>query len=592
MVGLITWESPGWIGCLLGTALLACAFVTPTATAQAGQQDPTLPDIAPRVVEIRGQLEISMPSLQRQPLIGFNPPPRVAPIPPERAPFTEEYKQESIDLPPSPLQAPEPPPVASLIGQAPRTGRLSASAGRYLSRSVSFESEWPMSNRAAIYSSADYRGSDGHHPDGTADDVSASYDALDALVGVQLGSSAATFGFEVDGFLNQYLMFGAVPSPGAGHLINDPPVRDGRGGGVTGWVRSQAAVPVDVGVELRYGIATYETDALVDGSTSSATFFREEQAFESTVDFDAPLGDDQRIRADVGYTFLDLDDSPPGYTSHMFDGAGGLRLSLGRNIEFIGLGRVMTFVEEADRSHTYASPDVRLNIYPATGFRLYVENRPRMIRHTTTTSMRENPYLVDDFIIQPTVYTLDARGGGRIMAGAFEADLHGGYSRAPNFRFFERATVVESDGYSQGFITADYAEAAIYYVGGDVAVILPAGFSLSAGLTFRDGTLTESDASIPYFGPLLARGALSYAFADGRGFVQAVTEYESAREVSRENAREIGDYFDLDIEATYDVTPNLGVLLNLENLSAGFLERWEHYDQSPFVIGGGLQIRW
>ncbi|MEX1055354.1 MAG: hypothetical protein WED81_04960, partial [Rhodothermales bacterium] len=48
-----------------------------------GQDDPNrpvLPDIAPRVVEIRGQLEISLPSLQRQPLMGFNPPPPVAPI--------------------------------------------------------------------------------------------------------------------------------------------------------------------------------------------------------------------------------------------------------------------------------------------------------------------------------------------------------------------------------------------------------------------------------------------------------------------------------------------------------------------------------
>ena len=586
------WKVPVSVWCLFGTLLWAGAFAAPVAVAQDDQQDPTLPDIAPRVVEIRGQLEISMPSLQRQPLIGFNPPPRVAPIPPEREPFTEEYKQESIDLPPSPLQAPEPPPIASLIGQAPRSGRLSTSAGRYLSRNVEFESEWPMSDAAAIYSSADYRGSAGHHPDGAAEDVNASYDALEALVGVQFGSPAATFGIEVDGFLNQYRMFGAVPAPGAANLRDEPPSRDGRGGGITGWMRTQAAAAVDVDVNLRYGIATYETDALVDGSASSAAFFREENVFESTVELDAPLGGEQRIRGDVGYSYLDLDDSPPGFTSHMFSGAGGLHLSLGRNMDLTGMGRVMTFVEEDDNAHTYVSPDVRLNIYPATGFRLYVENRPRMVRHTTATTMRENPYLIDDFVIQPTVYTLDARGGGRVTAGNVEADLHAGYSRAPNFRFFERASEVESNGYTQGFLTANYSEAAIYYLGGDVAVILPAGFSLSAGLTFRDGTLTDLDEAIPYFGPLHARGALSYSFADGRGFVQAVTEYESARDVARGNAREIGDYFDLDLEATYDVSSYLGVLLYMDNLSAGYLERWEHYDQSPFVIGGGLRIRW
>ena len=70
------------------------------------QENPTLPDLAPHVVEIIGDLSISFPSLRRQPLVGFNPPPRVPEILSSRRPFLELYKQSTEELPPSPLGAP------------------------------------------------------------------------------------------------------------------------------------------------------------------------------------------------------------------------------------------------------------------------------------------------------------------------------------------------------------------------------------------------------------------------------------------------------------------------------------------------------
>ena len=75
------------------------------------RQDTVLPDLAPREVEITGDLTIAFPTLRRQPIVGFNPPPRVPDIDSNRRPFTEAYGQASADLPPSPLQAPEPPSV-------------------------------------------------------------------------------------------------------------------------------------------------------------------------------------------------------------------------------------------------------------------------------------------------------------------------------------------------------------------------------------------------------------------------------------------------------------------------------------------------
>jgi len=579
----------------LAIVVIALAQAADPVLAQDTQpdpRDPVLPDIAPRVVEIRGQLEISMPSLERQPLIGFNPPPRVVTIPSDREPFVGPYKQESVDLPRSPLAPPEPPPVASLIGQSPRIGRLSASIGRYFSRTASFQSEWPLSERASIYSNADYSGSDGHTPFDEDPDITASFDALEAMVGVNVASQPVRFAFEIDGFLNQYLLYAAAPSPGASHLSDEPPMRDGRGGGIAGRLRTRAQVPVDFGLQVRYGVTQYETEALADESAVNDVFLREEQALEASADLEAPLQGGQFTVGDLSYTFLNPENPPSTTSLHMFNGGAGVRLAFGDIFQVTALARVMTYLVEDSSARAFVAPDISLDFYPTAGIRLYAQNRPRAEHHTSATLLRETPYLADGFLVRPSITTIDARGGGRFIVGVFEGDLNGGYQRAPMFRFFERASADEAQGFSQGFIAIRYEEAEIYYVGGEAAVILPAGLSISAGLTFRQGTLADTDEDIPYFGPILAQGGVGYAFAGGRGFIKASMTYESARKVARGNAREIGDFFDLDVEAAYDLTPNIGVVARAENLSAGFLERWEHYEQSPFVIGTGLRVRW
>ncbi|MDA0379276.1 MAG: hypothetical protein O2899_07270, partial [Bacteroidetes bacterium] len=57
------------------TLLLLLGLVMTLGAPLAGAQDAELPDLAPREVEITGDLTISFPTLRRQPIVGFNPPP-------------------------------------------------------------------------------------------------------------------------------------------------------------------------------------------------------------------------------------------------------------------------------------------------------------------------------------------------------------------------------------------------------------------------------------------------------------------------------------------------------------------------------------
>lgn len=565
---------------------------------------PVLPDIAPRVFEIRGQLEIAMPSLERQPLIGFNPPPPVVPIPPDRHPFVESYKQESLDLPPSPLQPPQPPTVASLISRPPRNGLIEGAAGRYVSRMIRFRSEWPLSDPVAVYSGLDYNGSDGHEPFDNLENARASFDALDALVGLQYVASSAAVGMEVDGFFNNYMLFGAEPSVGAGNFSDDPPDREGRGGGVTAWVRTQAASAFDLDARLRYGTTSYETQALASSGSSQASLFdTRESSIEAEADLSIPFAPRQSVQADGGFTGIGRDDDAPAETIRMFDGGAGIKLTAGRGFELEALGRVMTFTA-ADHKElesgefvggggdTYFSADVLVNLYPTEGLRLYAQNRPHAERHTLNSIYRTNPYLVDAPVVQPTIYTIDARGGAQFVRGLFEAGVYAGYKIAPNFLYFERASETDAYGYGSDLIAGRYDEVAIMEIGGDVSINLTAGLNATVGMTVRDGELVDEEIEIPYFGPLRGYGSISYAFADGRAFVQATGHYESARYVDAVQSRRLGDFFDMDLEGSLDLTPSLGIVARMHNLSAGFLERWEGYPQSPFVLMGGVRVRW
>ena len=576
--------------------LFLCCIGAKAANAQDDPNRPVLPDIAPRVVEIRGQLEISLPTLERQPLMGFNPPPPVAVIPPERRPFIEEYKQESIDLPPSPLQAPEPPSVASLIGRQPRNGILEAAAGRYFSRAVRVRTEWPLGDPTAIYSKLDYEGSDGHTPFEDRPEAHDAYETLDALVGLQYVGEGVTAGVELDGFLNQYDLFASE------RVVSlEPPDREGRGGGIAAFVRTPSASNVDLEGRVRYASALYSTDA---SGAEDETIDSEESSLEADVDLRLALGNTaQSVVGDVHFTGLGRDDDGIAGTVQMLDAGAGMRIIFARGLDLTARGRLMTFAAEDHKiipgggaegagDGTYLGVDVAANLYPAEGVRLFVENRPHAEHHTMASLYRDAPYLVDQPVVQPTIYTIDARGGGQLVRGAFEAELFGGYQRAPNFLYFTRSDNFESYQYGNSLISTNFAEAEIIRVGGAVSVNLPAGFNATVGLTVRDGRLTDEDTDIPYFGPLVGRGSVSYSFADGRGFIQATGRYESARYVDIPDARRLGDFFDLDLEGSYNFSPALGAVVRFQNLSAGYLERWEGHDRASFVLMGGLRVRW
>ncbi|WP_445664138.1 hypothetical protein [Fodinibius sp. AD559] len=151
-----------------GISAIALIIVTVLAAnpiAAQQQQDSEssmLPEIDPQDIEIRSQFQARFPGLRRQPILGFDPNPRVYQIDPNRTPFMETHEQVVANLPVSQLSRPAPPRYMAFPYSSPQKvfGRLGF--GSYISPEAQFWGVKQLNNKSYIGGDFDYSSSDGH----------------------------------------------------------------------------------------------------------------------------------------------------------------------------------------------------------------------------------------------------------------------------------------------------------------------------------------------------------------------------------------------------------------------------------------------
>ncbi|QXD15361.1 hypothetical protein GQ464_018535 [Rhodocaloribacter litoris] len=575
---------------------LLLLFTAVPAQAQQHQDDPALPDLAPREVEIRGQLEIVFPSLQRQPLIGFNPPPRVPDLPAGRRPYIEPYKQDSADLPPGPLQRPDPPRADLLAGKPPLRGVFEAGAGRYLSRSFRGRLGLPVSETALFTGRLDYEGADGFEPFDTRPGLKTPFDALEAELDLHTASAVLATGLTFDAFFDRYTLYGTERPVRSVYAEN--PEREGRGGGLGVWLQTRAAADIALDARLRYGSTRFETSVLTDQATDTGLFSRRERRLDldatGTVPF--PTGD-LDLTARLSTAGLDTD-ALPGNTVQTYEAGAAFRFLYGNayhvrlGLTVLGFRALGQTPGGGNRTAGYLSPDVRIDLYPGPGLNVYLQHRPTMQVHTLAELYRLSPYLVDEPRLQPTLRTVNAEAGVHYFVGRLHLTGRAGYVQAPNFLYFRNAGGTGTAIYDRGLTTAEYGDARILHLGGEAAFSLTGGLHASAGVTLQDGHLPDEEADIPYFPALTAHTMLSLAFASGKGLLQLRGTLESPRyrDFDRTPENRVDTFFDLDAGASYRFSPWVGAGLQVDNLLGGRRERWDNYPQMPGVVRGTLFI--
>lgn len=572
------------------------------ATAQ--RQDTTgaiLPDISPREVEIRGQLEISFPSLQRQPLIGFNPPPRVPEIPGTRRPFIEDYKLASADLPNTPLGQPDPPDVSSLSDIQAIQGELEASAGRYLGRILRARLSAPLSRSGSIYGKVDYQGTEGYILEKDFSDLRNPYDGTVAVLGLQNIGSKVGLGIELDGAVDAYTLFGTNILQN-GDLSSEIilPDRNGITGGAEFWVRSQSAAAINTQFRLRYSGTRYQTDLFDNTLTALPRLEQDEQRLSGAINVGVPFSIGAfLVSADLSGAGLN-DETLFDFSVYSMDIGSGFRIDLGPRFNILLGGRYIgsSFLEGGQEEfRSFLTGDAQLNLYLSSGLYLYAHNTPGIDKNTLWDTFRKNPYTIDmpdRPMLQSTLRPVDAEAGFKFFKGIIQIAARAGYMTSPNYLFFEGDTDPPGTGYSyrRGVFTMNYGDVEILHADGDVSFSLPGGFHAKLGISVRDGQLTDGEQHIPYFSPIISENMVSYSFSEEKMLLQLFTTYHSSRYHNRLSDTKVDDYVDLDLLYSYKLNQGLGLIARIDNIIGSRVEHWQHYAESPLSVSLGMRVLW
>ncbi|MEZ4699002.1 MAG: hypothetical protein R2834_01630 [Rhodothermales bacterium] len=579
--------------------LLLAALLAPSLSAFAQNADTSrtiLPDISPREVEILGQLEISFPSLQRQPLIGFNPPPRVPEVPSSRVPLTENYKQAKADLPGSTVSKPEPPRVSFLGDVQPLSGELEASAGRYLSRLLVARMNIPVTRRTSFYAQVDYEGTEGNllSQDDAFSELKNPYDVSSGELGLRRMGPRFAYGLGLDGAVAAYTLFGTNLLQAGGYATPIVlPNRNGRMGAASLWLKSQSETRAALDLKLTMRGTRFSTELFDNNLEPLSKLQRTENRAEWAGKLDIPFS--------LGSVLLQTDASAAGIDAFFsrdvlydFNFGTGLRLDLAKSFRVTLLGRFLGFSDVEGELQSYATGDLLLDLYPGRGVHIYAHNRPDLMRNRLWDLYQVNPFMVDRPELQASLRPINAVAGFDWFAGVFQMGASGGYEYIPNYQFFEGESDPATDGYNyrRGIFPVFYDEVEIYHAGGTVSLVFPFGLQTEVGATYRDGRFKDSNSSIPYFSPVEGRGMISYLFNKRKTLVQWIGTYHSPRYRSRFEEVKVDDYLELDFVVSHKINPGLALIMRANNVLGSDLEYWEHYPESPFTLSAGLRVLW
>lgn len=567
-----------------------------------------LPNLSPQEVEIRGQLEISFPSLQRQPLIGFNPPPRVPEVPEGYRPYTEAYKLFSSRLPNQRQGNLGNRDGGSLLNTLPPSrGELEASAGRYLSRVIRARLGGPISEKASVYARVDYEGTEGYSPESTIDDLRNPYDGLRSVFGFQSSGPRVGGGFELKGEVNSFTLFGTNFLQN-GTFSSDIvlPDRNGLNGIMEFWLSTYNESTIASDFRISFGSSRYRTDLFDQALMPLSRLNQQEQRLTGSASLDIPFSlGSFLLAAEVSSSGLDQsaltasieDFSLFEFKNYYLDAQSGFRVSLSPKVSLTIAGHFLgtSFLENNEEEFiSYLTANADLSIYPMPGLTFYVRNRPSIESNTLWDIFEKNPYVRDQPLFQSTLRPLDAQAGFSFYKGMLQLAANVGYVQTPNYLYFEHIPDQPITGYdySRGVFDAIYGDVDILHANGTISLALSNELHLKFGIAVREAELTDTNEEIPYFSPFVSENMISYSFANNSMLVQVLSTLKSSRFRSRTDQEKIPGYVDLDFLYTYMLNSGLGFVVRFDNILGDPLEYWEHYQESPFMVSAGIRVLW
>ena len=558
--------------------IIATAATAAVAQDQQDNENSLLPEIDPQDIEIRSQFKAQFPGLRRQPILGFDPTPRVYQIDPNRMPFMETEEQVVADLPVSELSRPDPPAYtpphySDDINLFSRLG-----FGSYATPEAQLWGVSRISEKSYVGGDLDFSSSDGH-----LDNQQSSFRFLDASAQyvTKLSSESRV---EVDGGIrNSFNNMFDLPTQ---TMIPDAARKEYSGfnlgadfqqfkNTITGW-KAQA--------NIRY----YDTDLNNAGMLSGTS---EERVYNASLA-------KRWAGSNVNETFTVKAGAKGGNYSN--NGAPSDRwVTAQAGVAYERLFNYETKVT-ADVSAYYADDQFSSTIHPG----LSVEAKHPVMENLTisveagaepTVKTIEQLHKQNRFLNVDNTLRHSYRINGRAEASLSYTDLGKAnigftYENISDQPIFVRESQTPNIGSANPlFYETRYAD--IYRVKAYASVtqqVITDKFRVNAKV-YLQSPQVQDGGRIPFEEKVGATAGLTIRPFDVVTF-EAWTDYVGSRQTGQTNET-LDGFFLLGGQADVQITERFGAYLKGVNLLNQDYQVWQGYTERPFQLYGGITVK-
>ncbi len=570
---------------LLAFALsLICA--SPLFAQNASDRNSLLPEIDPQDIEIRSEFRARFPGLRRQPILGFNPRPRVFRVDPNRMPFMESSEQVVANLPVSQLSGPQPPQLPEIEYPGRNNGYLFGGFGSYTSPELVGFYAAELSATQIATASVDYRSTSGH-----LDNQESSFRFLDA--GLSLHSRTQS-GLMITTKAGLQSDFNYLPGVIGATSAKDTPSKDylGLNGGIEirkyqnsleYWKGSLdfnlLAIDVDPDAtrqdNLITGLNGEVNEQMVDAAISK--HWAGNHLFETYSIYAELSGGAYEFTGAGSNTLLDLK-SGVQY-QRLLDTGTEVRANAG-----------LQFIDDGIDGNIYLAPELNIKQNFREQFLIdaSVYGRPELIQMSE--HHLRNRFLDFNSTLKQS-YSFGAKG--RMSMNLLQGfQVFGGidYRFINNYNFYlNNQATGPTAAVNQTFYTIQNGDASIFKLyGGIVQEFKPKVFWLSVEAYARSPKLSAG-GDIPFEERLGLTGSLSYRPVNNI-LLESWVDYIGERKDPL-SPNDLSGFLLVNFRAEARILDNFGAYIKSLNLLNSDYQLWQGYTERPFQFFVGLTYR-
>lgn len=567
---------------LLLTGLFFATHLAGQDQAQADLERSLLPDIDPQDIEIRSQFQARFPGLSRQPILGFNPRPRVYQIDPDRIPFIEDEEAQLANLPMGQLARPESPQYNALGYATPKYAFIRAGVGSDITPEADIFAIGRIDD--AHWVSGNLR----HHSSGGHDElVNTSYRNLEATIRSynRLGENTRLqlHGGVVSNFNHQL----ATESPDS--LFTGFDSR-------TDLIGFRGGAEVTVANTSLSGIK-----AFISGYGNDFSLSSDLPAFDNhgASDWGLNAGGEYsmlgqnineihrvRLNIDAG-AVSPADSSSQGWSITTLSGAYERLFNYRTDVK-ISAG-VSGVTDSAHDFKFYFTPRAEIKHTLFRGFNIRGLAYGEPTYQTFRDIYSENRFF--DFG-NPGIHQYEMSALGEIQVEPFTGTkITGGvsYRHISNHLYYSRRSApMGVTEIGRGYYGTNYNNASMFTIFGGLAQDLkPEVIWLSANAFLREHTLSDMDGNIPYTETFTVASTISFRPVRDL-LIEGWGEFNSGRE--NEFGSSLSSYFTLGGRFEFSINENFGIYGKLLNVLDEEYEYWDGFQEHGFRGFVGITI--